>query len=34
VRAEVYAARRQEESSLMAKGVFGAAARDSRAAAD
>jgi hypothetical protein len=32
VRADVYAARRQEESSLMAKGVFGAAARDSRPA--
>jgi alkyl sulfatase BDS1-like metallo-beta-lactamase superfamily hydrolase len=31
-RADVYAARRQEESSLMAKGVFGAAARESRAA--
>lgn len=29
VRAEVYAARRREEHSLMAKGVFGAAARDS-----
>jgi alkyl sulfatase BDS1-like metallo-beta-lactamase superfamily hydrolase len=31
VRADVYAARRQQESSLMAKGVFGAAARESRA---
>jgi alkyl sulfatase BDS1-like metallo-beta-lactamase superfamily hydrolase len=30
VRADVYTARRAEEASLMAKGVFGAAARDSR----
>ena len=30
VRADVYAARRREEPSLMAKGVFGAAAQDSR----
>ncbi len=30
VRADVYAARRRAESSLMAKGVFGAAARESR----
>ncbi len=31
VRAEVYAARRAEERSVMAKGIFGAAARDSEA---
>jgi len=34
VRADVYAARRQEESSLMARGIFGAAARESRPPAE
>lgn len=33
IRAEVYAERRRRETSLMAKGVYGAAARDSRAKA-
>ncbi len=34
VRADVYAARRKQEASLMAKGIFGSAARESRAVAD
>jgi alkyl sulfatase BDS1-like metallo-beta-lactamase superfamily hydrolase len=33
VRADVYAARRKQEASLMAKGIFGSAARESRAVA-
>ena len=33
-RAEVYLARRKHESSLMAKGIFAGAARESRAVAD
>ena len=33
-RADVYLARRKHESSLMAKGIFAGAARESRAIAD
>ena len=34
IRAEVYQARRDQESSLMSKGIFGSAANESKAAID
>ena len=34
IRAEVYQTRRDQESSLMSKGIFGSAANESRAALD